>query len=74
MGAEISTMATADTKWDSCGWRIATVPPKLPGGFSLIRCHTANTLFYLIVVGKTLKTPAFSSVNISKDSHVPCRH
>lgn len=69
---EISTIATDDSKWDSCGWRIATVPPKLPRGLSLIRCHTGNTLFYLTVAGKTLKTSAVSSVSTSKDTDLSC--
>lgn len=47
MGAKSATVATADSKWDSCGYRIAIVLPQLPEGLSLIRRYSGNTLFHL---------------------------
>lgn len=43
VGAKSAMMGTADSKWNSCGNRSATVFPQLPEGLSLIRRYSGNS-------------------------------
>lgn len=46
VGEEVSTLASADSRWN-CGEGTAAALPQLAAGPSLIRCYGGNTLFHL---------------------------